>query len=141
MPPSQNPEIPNKGAEVQPIDPGIEAQSAPIAPEAAPTANTDASAQSASAQQPVQLPQFPNSPIPPASGSTVVSGAVSAIPANPVIADDVDVIEKEWVDQADKIIEQTKGDPYMEEEAIESLQIDYLKKRYGHDVKKSDQKT
>jgi hypothetical protein len=60
------------------------------------------------------------------------------IEPNPTEAADVDVIEKEWVDQADKIVAQTKHDPYVEEEAVESLQQDYLKKRYGHDVKKPD---
>ncbi len=56
----------------------------------------------------------------------------------PAIADDVDVIEKEWVDKAQEVIKTTKDDPYQEEEQIEDLQIDYLKKRYGKDIKKSD---
>ncbi|MFI5240667.1 MAG: hypothetical protein ACHQUB_03085 [Candidatus Saccharimonadia bacterium] len=54
----------------------------------------------------------------------------------PSIADDVDVIEKEWVDQAKQIITATSQDPYVEEEAIEDLQVDYLNKRYGKKVAK-----
>lgn len=56
----------------------------------------------------------------------------------PVTAADVDVIEKEWVDKAEEVIAKNAGDPHAEEEAIEDLQIDYLKKRYGKDVAKSD---
>lgn len=55
----------------------------------------------------------------------------------PAIADDADVIEKEWVDKVSEVVKKTKGDPHAEEEAVEDLQIDYLKKRYGLDVKKS----
>jgi hypothetical protein len=55
----------------------------------------------------------------------------------PAIADDVDVIEKEWVDEAQKVIDATKNDPYTEEEAIEQLQVDYMQKRFGMDVQAS----
>jgi hypothetical protein len=53
----------------------------------------------------------------------------------PAIADDVDVIEREWVDKTKQVIEATKADPHAEEDAIEDLQVDYLKKRYGQSVK------
>lgn len=102
----------------------------------------------APAQQPAQSApqsvQLPNIPDPAALQSAQPQPAPQAAmqpalpPQNPAEAADVDVIEKEWVDQADKIVEQTKNDPYVQEEAIEALQIDYLKKRYGHDVKKPD---
>lgn len=55
----------------------------------------------------------------------------------PLIADDVDVIEMEWVNKAKEIIKKTKQDPHAQEQAVEKLQIDYLKKRYGRDVKSS----
>lgn len=55
----------------------------------------------------------------------------------PVFANDVDVIEKEWVNKAKQIIKETHDNPYEQEKAVEQLQIDYLKKRYGHDVKAS----
>lgn len=57
---------------------------------------------------------------------------------SPLIADDVDVIEKEWVDKAKKIIELTADDPYTQENEIEKLQIDYLYKRFGKKIKSSD---
>ena len=54
----------------------------------------------------------------------------------PQTANDVDRIENEWVQAAEGIIKQTAGSPYGEEEAIEDLQIDYLKKRYGKIIEK-----
>lgn len=52
----------------------------------------------------------------------------------PVAAADDDVIEKEWVDHAKKIINETKGDPFKREQEVTKLQKDYLKKRYGKDL-------
>lgn len=49
----------------------------------------------------------------------------------PVIAADEDLIEKQWVDSAKRIIEETRSDPYRQGEAINRLQADYLQKRYG----------
>lgn len=57
----------------------------------------------------------------------------------PYIADDVDVIEKEWVDKAKQIIERTKDHPYQQEKEVERLQQSYLKKRYGKDVSSASQ--
>lgn len=54
----------------------------------------------------------------------------------PAAADDVDVIEKEWVDAAQAMQEKTAGDPHAEEEGFEDLQVDYIHKRFGKDIKK-----
>jgi hypothetical protein len=56
----------------------------------------------------------------------------------PAEAADVDVIEKPWVEAAEKIIKDHENDPYKEQAAEEELQIDYQKKRYGKEIKKSD---
>lgn len=53
---------------------------------------------------------------------------------NPTTAADDDVIEKEWVEKAKKVIAETKHDPYMQEHEVSKLQADYLKKRYGKAV-------
>ncbi|MEX0934464.1 MAG: hypothetical protein WDZ42_01555 [Candidatus Saccharimonadales bacterium] len=53
----------------------------------------------------------------------------------PDVADDIDVIEKAWVDKAKQIIKDNKDDPRSQEEAFEQLQIEYHKKRYGRDIK------
>ena len=72
-----------------------------------------------------------------AAAPAQAAGQPATVVLSPGVADDVDVIEKEWVDAAEKLIADTKTDPFQEEEAEEKLQIDYLKKRYGIDVKKS----
>jgi hypothetical protein len=58
--------------------------------------------------------------------------------SNPVIAGDDDLIEKEWVDKAKKIILDTKDDPYAREREVNKLQVDYLRKRYGKELGVSD---
>lgn len=55
--------------------------------------------------------------------------------ADPIIADDVDVIEKEWVDKAKRIVSATKADPHQQETEVSKLQADYLLKRYNKNVK------
>ena len=54
--------------------------------------------------------------------------------AGPTLAADDDVIEKEWVDKAKKIIADTQSDPYKREKEIGKLQADYLRKRYGKEL-------
>lgn len=56
----------------------------------------------------------------------------------PVVAADEDLIEKEWVDKAKKIIAQTKDDPYKREREVNQLQADYLQKRYGKNIGKDE---
>jgi len=41
-----------------------------------------------------------------------------------------------WVDEAEKIIEQDKDNPYKEEKDVEILQKKYLKNRFGLNVQK-----
>lgn len=53
---------------------------------------------------------------------------------SPLIASDDDLIEKEWVDKAKRIIADTHNNPYQREHAVSELQIVYLKKRYGKEL-------
>lgn len=55
----------------------------------------------------------------------------SDINTNPPIASDDDLIEKEWVERAKKLVEETHGDPYKQDEEINKLQADYVNKRYS----------
>lgn len=64
----------------------------------------------------------------------VVDSNVTTQSDTPLLAADEDLIEKEWVDKAKKIILETKDDPYAREEAVTKLQADYLKKRYGKEL-------
>lgn len=54
--------------------------------------------------------------------------------AVPTVAADEDLIEKEWVDKAKQIINQTKDDPYRREQEVGKLQAEYLRKRYGREL-------
>ncbi len=56
----------------------------------------------------------------------------------PQIADDTDLIEKEWVDKAKEIVAQTAHDPHLQNKEINKVRAEYLKKRYNKDLKQSD---
>lgn len=58
----------------------------------------------------------------------------TATSSYPLIANDDDLIEKEWVDKAKKILAETKNDPYQREREVSKLQVDYIKKRYGREL-------
>jgi hypothetical protein len=69
-------------------------------------------------------------------GATGSSAAQSALlNTTPAIADDVDLIEKEWVAKAREIVARTKADPYVQNKELNVFKADYMKKRYGKDVK------
>jgi hypothetical protein len=52
----------------------------------------------------------------------------------PAIADDVDVIEKEWVQKAKNIVENTKEDPSKQSSELSGLKKEYRKNRFGNNV-------
>ena len=58
-----------------------------------------------------------------------------------VIAEDNDVIEKEWVDRAKKIISLTSNDPYVEAKEMNKLKATYMKKRFNKELPQVDEKT
>lgn len=53
---------------------------------------------------------------------------------SPIVANDDDLIEKEWVDKAKKILAETRDDPYKREQEISKLQIEYIRRRYGRQI-------
>lgn len=69
----------------------------------------------------------------PVNDITVVANDTT-LSSTPLVASDDDLIEKEWVDRAKKIVCETQNDPYEREEAVNKLQVDYLKKRYGREL-------
>jgi hypothetical protein len=75
-------------------------------------------------------------PIPvPAPVAPVSAVAPPATSSAPSVAADDDVIEKEWINMAKKVLSLTKGDPFQKGHEISKLQADYLEKRYGKQVK------
>lgn len=76
----------------------------------------------------------------PAPQPTVIAVPVPVLPASdtPATAADEDVIEKEWVDKAKKIILETKDDPFGRSVRVNELQRDYLQKRYNKNLGASE---
>lgn len=94
--------------------------------------------------QPLSMPGQQTSPfqplpaqIPPATVTADPSQLTSTYPGAPQIADDADLIEKEWVEKAKQIVEQTKNDPYLQNQEMNKIKADYMKKRYNKDLKLS----
>ncbi len=54
---------------------------------------------------------------------------------NPEIADDGDLIEKDWIAKIKQIIGTTQHDPYQQSRQFTQLKVDYLQKRYGKIIK------
>ncbi len=77
----------------------------------------------------VAMPSLPTPVLP----SEPVAQAV-ADDDTPATAADDDLIEKEWVDKAKKIIAETRDDPYRREREISKLQIEYIRRRYGREI-------
>lgn len=81
---------------------------------------------------PVLPPPLVSAPLAQATPSPIATPPVDD--DAPMAANDDDLIEKEWVDKAKKIIIQTKDDPYRREQEVNKLQADYLRKRYGREL-------
>ncbi len=78
----------------------------------------------------VAMPTLP-APVLPAQPITQVP---TSDDDTPVSAGDDDLIEKEWVDKAKKILAQTRDDPFTREREISKLQIEYIRRRYGREI-------
>jgi hypothetical protein len=137
-----DPQNPNSAGNLVPANPnlapqpnGVESLPVGSTPEAAPTPVAEMAASTAAAPSMPIPAVIPQNPVP----APVVTTTPAAQPiSGPLIADDVDVIEKEWVEKAEQIVQTYSADPYAEEEAVEDLQIDYLKKRYGKVITKPE---
>ena len=72
----------------------------------------------------------------PAPVVQVAQPVQAAVPVDdtPIVANDDDLIEKEWVDKAKKILGETRDDPYKREQEISKLQIEYIRRRYGREI-------
>lgn len=75
-------------------------------------------------------------PDPPTSAQTTIISPLSPTGLSlPAVADDGDIIEKEWVTKAKKLVESTKSDPYTQTREVNRFKADYMKKRYNRDIK------
>ncbi|MCA9347514.1 hypothetical protein KC930_02965 [Candidatus Saccharibacteria bacterium] len=113
-----------------------------------PSFNLPQATQGSSADEPVKsdpvgLPgshsALPSMPQDQSMGNTSQQQATDYNPGDQyLIAGDNDVIEKEWVDRAKKIISLTSHDPYAESYELNKLKSVYLKKRFDKDAPKED---
>ncbi len=132
-----------------PQNPGFTGEQRPeVRPETAAGVQPESARRSvgeAQSQQPAGAsgPGVPMPTVPTPQSAQPTSGSAPATPTvtGPATAADVDVIEPEWVDKAEQVIKASQGDPYSEEAAVEDLQQDYLKKRYGHNVEDANSDT
>lgn len=148
----QSPQGP-QGAEFQPAANSVEL--APITPDQIPEKSPEKAQRPARQEvhnpasdgvnQNAGAPQFDASQLPQPIQPAVAPPAQpqnnqddNHVVSAPVKADDVERIEPEWVNKAKSVVEKTKHDPYMQEKEVSRLQADYLKKRYGKDIKLHD---
>lgn len=85
------------------------------------------------AQQP--LAQAPAQPVPIAPVQAPVQAQGSQPATSGITADDNDLIEKEWVLKAKQIVAATKDDPHTQNKELGKMKAEYLKKRYGKEIK------
>jgi len=130
---------PNLGPEKLPTGYGQNVERAPLPP--TPEVGVERKAErfeqrSEAAPAATISPVLPAPVIIPAPTAVPIPDDVSApvVSDTPLVANDDDLIEKEWVDKAKKIIVQTKDDPYRREQEVGKLQADYLRKRYGREL-------
>ena len=129
---------PQPGTERAPVDYGQTFERAPLPPQ--PEQGIERSAErveqaSESAARRVDSAAVSTSALPLVVISPPVAEPVAAPHDDtPMVANDDDLIEKEWVDKAKAIIVATKDNPYEREQAVAKLQADYLKKRYGKEL-------
>lgn len=107
-------------------------------PEAGSAARPEAPANVASSA--TTQPQAPQHADPSATlvDPAAAPGATPQPTQSAMIADDADLIEKEWVVKAKAIVAQTKDDPHTQNKEMNKVKADYLKKRYNKDLKVSE---
>lgn len=106
-------------------------------------------------QAPEQVPggELPSPSAPPSTPVVTTDPASLAQPAQPVIqdktttapstkptigglpAEDADLIEKQWVDKAKKIVDKTRDDPYAQNQEISKVKAEYISKRFNKQIK------
>lgn len=123
---------PNKeayGAELpEPLTPEQSGEVIAAQPETQPV-NTQPPAQTQPVAAPVTSPIAPITPVP-ATTPPQTNAATASL-----IADDSDLIEKEWVEKAKAIVAQTAHDPNLQTKEVGKIRADYMQKRYNKQLK------
>lgn len=64
-----------------------------------------------------------------------IPGALGANTPVPQLAADNDLIEREWVEAARALVNANRDDPYKLSKALAALKAEYMRKRYGQQLK------
>ncbi len=122
---------PTIGQEQLPLPPAPAGERLPVlpAPEGGIETGAERVEQTAEASAAVADATATGAPVVVSTAPVVDESATST--AGPAVAADDDVIEKDWVDKAKKIVLDTRDDPHGRSSKVNELQKDYLKKRYG----------
>ncbi len=110
----------------------------------APTANVETEGLENQGEQSMaaELPQSAPPPVPVTNDPISSDGLAQLLPSDPAamsttvpqVADDSDLIEKEWVEKAKAIVAQTTDDPYVQNKELSKFKADYMKKRYNKEI-------
>ncbi len=136
----QTPSLPGRSPELPSVSPltGEESKGVTSSPEVTPGSSAEHQERSAvvpAAEQVSESFSPPISqPIPAPIGLSLDDDGPIPIISSPTVASDDDLIEKEWVERAKKVLVETKDDPYRREQEVSRLQADYLLKRYGREL-------
>ncbi len=125
---------------------------ASLHPSATPTLETSPVKQLGTERNPelLQLPSNQGQPLDPGQNTQAPQAAQTSAQASvaskttppvsdPQIADDVDLIEKEWVEKAKDIVNKTKTDPHVQSRELNKFKAEYIKKRFNKDQLTNDQ--
>lgn len=140
----QVPQTPNTAPQVPGPENGPAVLDATSAPEVmqgpAPQETVAQSAEAVNQNPAMVLPVVQQTPVvaPAPVSDTATNAPTVTVSGAPSIADDVDLIETEWVNKAKKIVNETRDDPRQQNREVSALKADYMKKRYGKDIKLSD---
>ena len=118
---------------------GYYPQATATAPEQLPMVEVGSGAEMMPAPSPIMppVPQIPPMPMQhPAQAVAMPMPAPATIPttALPAGSDDDD-LDKEWVNKAKAIVEQTRTDPFTQSRELSKFKANYLKARHGKEVK------
>jgi hypothetical protein len=92
-------------------------------------------------------PKFPvqQQAAPPAQAPSVQQIPIQSEPSGYQLtaglpAKDADLIEKQWVDRAKAIVDQTQDDPFRQNKEMSKMKADYIKKRFNKSIPVEDPK-
>lgn len=131
----------SSGSEQAPSSTASDISGQGSAEQAAPMAETAPAPVSPGMSAPPMLPLPPLTPSAPATPATnpmaTTQNDAAALPTTAVPLNDDDLIEKEWVNKAKAIVEQTRDDPYRQSEELTAVKVDYMQKHYNKTIKLS----